>query len=481
MAEQKGQEFIPYILLTGTVRDDFGDYIPGVKLTYTSQTLTVDGKIAKQPVTDFGSTVNDTFTETSQDPATVPVQFTLEGITDSKGEFQLYILPTNFVASSVQLYFKPPQNTTLGDKQINGISTKQEEPLSEKKKQPKVPPAYEINLVEGTTEIKSEEELRKYMPNFTGDIKISTQTIYNLGDISLSGFTFAFEELQRSIRDKVNIVEARIVGIANNIKLPTEEQLIKLFQERKEQLKQNLLPILIELFKAFGPSIIQAIQSGANKAILSKLKSCPTQQEIKILIEKRNRLVKQLNIIYSIVKILRILGVSTTVIITALKVGLASYNATPVPVPPAADTAKGVIEKRLELYGILATGLTTVTSMIGYILGLIIDYLNKLDFLIKECSEEQDIPFESLNEELNNLADPVLIKQMQNNEIVYKGFTLKVELTPITSGKYQSRVGIAYDASNTPVLKTPSSFTSNPELLLQQLQLVIDTQDLKAI
>jgi hypothetical protein len=463
MAEQKGQEFIPYVVLEGTVRDDFGDYVPGVQLTYTSQTLTVGGSIAKQPVTDFGSTVNDTFTETSQDPITIPVQFTLEGITDSKGSFKLYILPTDFVSASVQLYFKPPQNTTLGDKQINGISTK------------------EINLVEGSTETKSEEELREYMPNSIGDIKISTQTIYDLGDITLSGFTFAFEELQRSIRDKVNIVEARIVNIANSIKLPTEEQLIKLFQERKEQLKQNLLPILIELFKAFGPSIIQAIQSGANKAILSKLKSCPTQQEIKILIEKRNRLVKQLNIVYSIVKILRILGVSTTVIITALKVGLASYNATPTPLPPAADTAKGALEKRLELYGILATGLTTVTSMIGYILGLIIDYLNKLDFLIKECSEEQDIPFESLNDELNNLADPVLIKQMQNNEIVYKGFTLKVELTPITSGKYQSRVGIAYDASNTPVLKTPSSFTSNPELLLQQLQLVIDTQDLKAI
>jgi hypothetical protein len=463
MAEQKGQEFIPYILLTGTVRDDFGDYTPEVKLTYTSQTLTVDGSIAKQPVTDFGSTVNDTFTETSQDPVTVPVQFTLEGITDSKGLFELYILPTDFVASSVQLYFKPPQNTTLGDKQINSISTEN---------------ASQVGPIE---EVLPEETLKEYMPNSTGSIKVSELTIYDLGDITLSGFTFAFEELQRSIRDKVNIVEARIVNIANNIKLPTEEQLIKLFQERKEQLKQNLLPILIELFKAFGPSIIQAIQSGANKAILSKLKSCPTQQEIKILIEKRNRLVKQLNIVYSIVKILRILGVSTTVIITALKVGLASYNATPTPLPPAADTAKGALEKRLELYGILATGLTTVTSMIGYILGLIIDYLNKLDFLIKECSEEQDIPFESLNDELNNLADPVLIKQMQNNEIVYKGFTLKVELTPITSGKYQSRVGIAYDASNTPVLKTPSSFTSNPELLLQQLQLVIDTQDLKAI
>lgn len=463
MAEQKGQEFIPYILLTGTVRDDFGDYTPEVKLTYTSQTLTIDGEIAKQPVTDFGSTVNDTFTETSQDPITVPVEFTLEGVTDSKGLFELYILPTDFVASSVQLYLKPPQNTTLGDKQINGISTEN------------------VSQVKSTEEVISEETLREYMPNSTGSIKVSELTIYDLGDISLSGFTFAFEELQRSIRDKVNIVEAKIVSIANSIKLPTEEQLIKLFQERKEQLKQNLLPILIELFKAFGPSIIQAIQSGANKAILSKLKSCPTQQEIKILIEKRNRLVKQLNIIYSIVKILRILGVSTTVIITALKVGLASYNATPVPVPPAADTAKGALEKRLELYGILATGLTTVTSMIGYILGLIIDYLNKLDFLIKECSEEQDIPFEALNEELNNLADPVLIKQMQDNEIVYKGFTLKVELTPITSGKYQSRVGIAYDASNTPVLKTPSSFTSNPELLLQQLQLVIDTQDLKAI
>jgi hypothetical protein len=463
MAEQKGQEFKPYILLTGTVRDDFGDYVPQVKLTYTSNILTADGSIAQQPVTDFGSTTNDTFTETSQDPATIPVEITLEGITDTKGLFELYITPIDFVASSVQLYFQPPENTTLGDKQINSISTEN---------------ATQVGPIEETIQ---EEVIKEYMPSTSGSIKISELTIYDLGDITLSGFTYAFEELQRSIRDKVNTVETRIVSVANNIKLPTEEQLIKLFQERKEQLKENLLPILVELFKAFGPSIVQALQSGANKAILSKLKSCPTEQELKILIEKRNRLVKQLNIAYSIVKILRILGVSTTVIINALKVGLASYNATPTPVPPAADTAKGLLEKRLELYGIIATGLTTVTSMVGYILGLIIDYLNKLDFLIKECSQEQNIPFQSLNEELNNLTDPALIKQMQNNEIVYKGFTLKVELTPITSGKYQSRVGIAYDASNTPVLKTPSSFTSNPELLLQQLQLVIDTQDLKAI
>ena len=85
-----------------------------------------------------------------------------------------------------------------------------------------------------------------------------------------------------------------------------------------------------------------------------------------------------------------------------------------------------------------------------------------------------------MNQELNNLADPVLIKQMQNNEVVYRGFTLKVELTPITAGTYQSRVGIAYNSVGTPVLKTPTSFTSNPELLLQQLQLIIDTQNLKA-
>ena len=452
MAEAKGEEFVPYVILQGTVRDDFGDYVPEVNIIYTSKVLTPDGDIAFQDDPEASA-----LTES------IPEEFTETGITNSEGEFKLYILSQYFVPDSVTVYFRPPQETTLGDKQINKISPEN------------------ANQVGPIAEIVPIEKLEEFMPDAQEEIKASKYTIYELGDIKLSGFTYAFEELQRSIRDKINTVETKIIDLANKFKLPTEEQLIKLFQERKEWLKENLVPIVITLFNAFGPSIVQALQSGASKAILGKLKSCPTEAELKIIIAKRNTLVKQLNIIYSIVKILRILGVSTTVITAALKVGLASYNATPFPIPPAADTAKGALEKRLELYGILATGLTTVTSMIGYILGLIIDYLNKLDFLIKECSQEQDIPFEALNEELNNLADPVLIKQMQDNEIVYKGFTLKVELTPITSGKYQSRVGIAYDASNTPVLKTPSSFTSNPELLLQQLQLVIDTQDLKAI
>ena len=462
MAEIKGQEFLPYVILQGTVRDDFGDYTPGVKLVYTSNTLNPDGSTATQPVTDFGSNVNDTFTETSSDPTTAPVQYTTSGITDASGSFYLYIPANSFVADTVVLYFKPAEETTLGDKQINKISTEN---------------SSEIGPIE---EVIPVDELRQYMPEANEEIKASEYTVYDLGDIKLSGFTYLFEELQRSIRDKINTAETKIIDLANKFKLPTEEQLIKLFQERKEQLKENLVPILLTLFNAFGPSIVQALQSGASKAILSKLKSCPTEAELKALIARRNRLVKQLNIAYSIVKVLQILGVSTTVIIQALKIGLASYVAAPPPYISAVDSVKTKLEKRLELYGIIATGLTTISSIIGYILGLIIDYLNKLDFLIKECSQEQDIPFEALNQELNNLADPVLIKQMQNNEIVYRGFTLKVELTPITAGTYQSRVGIAYNSVGTPVLKTPTSFTSNPELLLQQLQLIIDTQNLKA-
>ena len=451
MAEAKGEEFVPYVILQGTVRDDFGDYVPEVNIIYTSKVLTPDGDIAFQDDPEASA-----LTES------IPEEFTETGITNSEGEFKLYILSQYFVPDSVTVYFRPPQETTLGDKQINKISPKN------------------ANQVGPITEIVPIEELEEFMPDAQEEIKASKYTIYELGDIKLSGFTYAFEELQRSIRDKINTVETKIIDLANKFKLPTEEQLIKLFQERKEWLKENLVPVLITLFNAFGPSIIQALQSGASKAILGKLKSCPTEAELKIIIAKRNTLVRQLNIAYSIVRVLQVIGVSTTVIIQALKIGLASYVAAPPPYISAIDTVKSRLEKRLELYGIIATGLTTISSIIGYILGLIIDYLNKLDFLIKECSQEQDIPFEALNEELNNLADPILIKQMQDNEIVYKGFTLKVELTPITAGTYQSRVGIAYNATGTPVLKTPTSFTSNPELLLQQLQLVIDTQNLKA-
>ena len=124
MAEVKGEEFQPYVKLQGTVRDDFGDYVPEVKLVYTSNTLTPDGQVATENATDIGSTVNDTFTETTTAPPTVPIQYNASGVTDSSGSFYMYIPDQYFVPNSVTLYFQPPQETTLGDKQINKISPK---------------------------------------------------------------------------------------------------------------------------------------------------------------------------------------------------------------------------------------------------------------------------------------------------------------------------------------------------------------------
>ena len=62
---------------------------------------------------------------------------------------------------------------------------------------------------------------------------------------------------------------------------------------------------------------------------------------------------------------------------------------------------------------------------------------------------------------------------------VYKGFVLTLETKPYSSTVNQTR-GVASNSQGIPLLTTPYSFTTKPELLLNDLIFKINSENLKA-
>ena len=112
--------------------------------------------------------------------------------------------------------------------------------------------------------------------------------------------------------------------------------------------------------------------------------------------------------------------------------------------------------------------------------------LQNIDILIQNCSQEQDIAFESINDDLNQLSATANQQQQdtqnqtspgtQQNGVEYKNLTLKVLLDPSNNTSYPLRYAVAFNNQGIQVLRGPSSFSSSTQVLLDELKFEIDQQ-----
>ena len=296
--------------------------------------------------------------------------------------------------------------------------------------------------------------------------EISRKTLSPTPDINAS----ANSNINQQITEKE-------VEISNSkSELPPRDRLIKLFNENKETFKKILIPFIIGMLAAFGASVIQAVLADLPlDQILNIIKGkCPTQPKIKELIAKRDKLVVQLNGIYEKINILSAsLGI-LSLVVSGLKLGVTAAKAVPTPAP--AGVAAFLIESEKQINNISkSVNLITITAAsFGMFLGIIIKLLNMLDKLLQHCAEDQDMNPQQLNEEINALANPTIIATQSENNI-YKGFTLAVKIDETNNSKYIRRYAVAQNKQGTPVLRTDSSFASDPSVLVSQLKFIIDS------
>ena len=103
--------------------------------------------------------------------------------------------------------------------------------------------------------------------------------------------------------------------------------------------------------------------------------------------------------------------------------------------------------------------------------------MNSIDSILKRCAPNSTLT--STNEGL------VQISQQQNqaettiNQELYNGFAIRIEEIPF-SPTVTRRRAIGINQSGISLIQTELSFTTNPEILINELKLIIDRDNLKA-
>lgn len=245
---------------------------------------------------------------------------------------------------------------------------------------------------------------------------------------------------------------------------------------------------------ALKSAAIAAGVAAGTAILLKELKryaNCPNQPAILGLINKRNSVAIQINNLYqSITTINKIVSTSST-ILAAIQVGITAIQTVPYPatgIPPLGlpPLTSGTIEvvgatadeltKKLNSAQITLTSLTLTAASFGALLGVVLLLLKLLDVLIRNCSKEKNLPFETINSEINNaiVGSSQIIKQTQQ-DLTYKGFKLELQLDKASTSKYPRRFAQALNNQGVPVLKTDLSFASDPQVLINQLKFIIDS------
>ncbi len=317
--------------------------------------------------------------------------------------------------------------------------------------------------------------------------------VYNLGRLSLDPKVLDVEKEVQVVNKKIEEQERKIVAVKSLATLPYEIKMAIVFDSTKERLKQTLIPAIFSIISTFGPEVVKSI---ANKKLNPlKNKTCPPKEDVLKALRKRNKLVKELNNIYKVVRrISKVLGVAEALILGS-KIGLTTAQAAS-NIPfllaaygPIIEKGFKKIDKLLEKVGIGLRALSLTAATVGMLLGVIIELLNSLDFLIQSCAEEEEIPFIELNSEFNDLingdnSNPQgildVIDPLTKKPYPYKGFSFEIEVDSSQNFQYPKRYAIARNIQGIQVLRSESSFASSPEILIEELKFVIDKNNLRA-
>lgn len=288
------------------------------------------------------------------------------------------------------------------------------------------------------------------------------------------------EETNRYL-EQFKTPEFRIQEKIDKVKLNLKEKTIPLIYNISAQYGVSQLSILVEKYKG------ELTQEATNE--LKELITCPTLQQMAVLIGIKNKLVKQLNNSLSTIH-----TASNSITINAnIIAGLdTTYNVLKIlPVPTAiagvgipisvvnnVQDAKNVLSKLIEKLKNSNSGISSVITPLENILIKIISYLNFLDKITQICSSDTTLTQQQIQTELTALTRQ---QSNQTSPVItnVNGFTMGVE-TEVTENTLKRRRAIATNKQNVVMLKGEFSFSSIDQILIDELVFYIQQNNLKA-
>ena len=260
-----------------------------------------------------------------------------------------------------------------------------------------------------------------------------------------------------------------------------------------------------KLIQQQAPSISQIIGKTGIKNLgqpdMEMPNSCLPQTELQGILDLRNNLITQLNTISKTIETLSksINVLSTTVNTTstiikttdvariAANVALAAIPPTAVPgtLPAAINTLKDITEFLKPNLQVVKNNVTSISGALDYAnktIFKILSLIKGIDQYLQECGTSSS-DLTPTSDYVNKVDQQYTASQNQPENAdsqIYEGFTLDVVEEPF-SPTVNRRKAVAKNPSGIILLETPLSFTSTPQVLIQQLKLIIDNRDLKAV
>jgi hypothetical protein len=274
------------------------------------------------------------------------------------------------------------------------------------------------------------------------------------------------------------------------------------------------IPLLIvnkgqELVKQLIPQVIDiASQTGIQNIGTSNIQlpdTCLVSDELQRILNLRNTLVDRLNTTVDFIEKLSKPLDTLVPLVNSLSTSnqrlnniktLSQLNIPFLPTSPpgapspsqAALVGLGIVENLLKDYlspAIINNKniITTIQSALDYvnnILTKLINIFKSIDQYLTNCGAvSETTPLTSLNPYLQQLDQQQNTVESAPINQVYRGFVLEVREEQF-SPTVNRRRAVALNPQGIILLQTPLSFTSTPEVLIQQLKLIIDNSNLKA-
>jgi len=240
-------------------------------------------------------------------------------------------------------------------------------------------------------------------------------------------------------------------------------------------LKNTLIPAVLTMAASFGVTQLGKYTKDQLPKILEQA-SCPTQAELTSLINRKNKLVKQLsNTLKLIDRTTKALGI-TEGIIVILQVTLTIADTTPPPINPIPSGISKKLDKTIATLSSVNTGVLSILIILRQVLVQAINLLNLLDSLVQKCYPDADqervaLELTALTNQQSTQTSPVVTN--------VNGFEMGV-ITEVTDKPLKRRRAIARNKQGVVMLQGELSFSSIDQILIDELVFYIQQNNLKA-
>jgi hypothetical protein len=257
--------------------------------------------------------------------------------------------------------------------------------------------------------------------------------------------------------------------------------------------KTTLIPTVLTLIAGFGVTKASDLVAQNQNKILDVVKNratCPTQTELVSIINKKNKLVKQLNNTLTLIdNTTKALGIAGGVI-EALDIAYNVLKNLPIPsstgVPGVPGLPTNVIlaiqDNKDKLNTLISklkkinTSTLSILVLLRQVLVQAIQLLNLLDKLVEKCypnADQEQIALEltALTNQQSTQLSPVVTN--------VNGFTMGVE-TEVTNNSLKRRRALARNKQGVVMLQGEWSFSSIDQILIDELVFYIQQNNLKA-